>query len=94
MLIDCPHCGPRSNEEFTAKGDATAKLPAGDAGPEAHYRHVFVRDNPRGRHEEFWHHTGGCRCWLVVTRDTVTHEIFEVTTASEHLERQASGGKK
>ena len=37
--------------------------------------YVYLRDNPRGRYEEFWHHTSGCRRWLVVTRDTATHEI-------------------
>lgn len=37
--------------------------------------YVYQRDNPRGLYDEHWHHTAGCRRWLVVTRDTATHEI-------------------
>ena len=37
--------------------------------------YVFYRDNPRGRHVEYWHHGQGCRLWLKVARDTVTHKI-------------------
>ena len=36
--------------------------------------YVYLRDNPRGRYDEYWHHTSGCRRWLVVERDTVTHD--------------------
>ena len=32
--------------------------------------YIYMRNNPRGRHYEFWHHEGGCRRWLVVERDT------------------------
>ncbi len=28
--------------------------------------------------EDLWYHAIGCRSWLVVTRDTVTHEVFGV----------------
>ena len=27
-------------------------------------------------YDEYWHHAAGCRRWLVVTRDTVTHEVY------------------
>ena len=30
--------------------------------------YVYLRDNPRGPLREYWHHAGGCRRWLVVTR--------------------------
>jgi sarcosine oxidase subunit delta len=30
---------------------------------------------------EYWHHGGGCRSWLVVERDTATHEIFSAMSA-------------
>jgi len=73
-LVFCPHCGSRPKEEFTIKGAALPR-PAPDAGEQAWMDYVYLRDNPRGRYEEFWHHTSGCRRWLVVTRDTATHEI-------------------
>ena len=81
-LIDCPHCGRRPREEFTIRG-AALKRPAPDAPPQDWFAYVYLRDNPRGRHEEHWRHVAGCRRWLVVTRDTATHEIFSVTDAAE-----------
>ncbi|TWF49348.1 sarcosine oxidase subunit delta [Neorhizobium alkalisoli] len=73
-LIPCPHCGKRPKEEFTVKG-AVLDRPAADATPNAWMDYVYLRDNPRGRYDEYWHHTSGCRRWLVITRDTATHEI-------------------
>jgi len=35
----------------------------------------ILRDNPSGLHQEYWYHGGGCRSWLVVTRNTRTHDI-------------------
>lgn len=73
-LVPCPHCGARPKEEFTIKGAALAR-PSADAAPESWMDYVYLRENPRGAYEEYWHHTSGCRRWLVVTRDTATHEI-------------------
>jgi heterotetrameric sarcosine oxidase delta subunit len=81
-LIDCPHCGPRPKEEFGVKG-AVLPRPAADAGPEAWMDYVFLRENPRGAYAEYWHHAGGCRRWLVVTRDTATHAVENVVDAAE-----------
>lgn len=87
MRIPCPHCGERPVDEFGYLGDATPRRPAADADIEAWHDYVYVRDNPRGPHHEYWHHAGGCRAWLVVHRDTATHEIFDVVTAAEWRER-------
>ena len=76
-LIRCPHCGPRPKEEFTIRGAALAR-PAPDADDATWLRYVYLRDNPRGPYEEHWHHTNGCHRWLVVTRDTLTHEQIAV----------------
>lgn len=73
-LVPCPHCGIRPKEEFTIKGAALAR-PAADAPQSVWYDYTFLRENPRGRYDEHWHHTAGCRRWLVVTRDTASHEI-------------------
>ena len=43
--------------------------------------YVYLRDNPSGIHRELWYHGGGCRKWLVVTRNTRTHEISDVKFA-------------
>ncbi|WP_426420448.1 sarcosine oxidase subunit delta [Bradyrhizobium genosp. A] len=84
-LIPCPHCGQRPKEEFTVKGAALAR-PVANASREAWFDYVYLRDNPRGRYDEHWHHTSGCRRWLVVTRDTATHEIEEVRDAAIRTE--------
>ncbi|MFB2567502.1 sarcosine oxidase subunit delta [Rhizobium sp. IMFF44] len=81
-LISCPHCGTRPKEEFTIKGDASISRPAPNADAEDWYEYVYLRDNPRGRHKEFWHHSSGCRRWLIVERDTVTHKVHGVSDAA------------
>jgi methylglutamate dehydrogenase subunit B len=83
LRIPCPYCGPRGNEEFTYLGDAGVTRPdpeRADAGA-AFHDYVYLRDNPSGAHRELWYHGGGCRKWLVVTRNTRTHEIGAVTFA-------------
>jgi sarcosine oxidase subunit delta len=42
-----------------------------------------LRDNPRGPLCELWYHAAGCHSWLVVTRDTFTHEISRVEFARD-----------
>jgi heterotetrameric sarcosine oxidase delta subunit len=77
MRLTCPECGERDSREFAYKG--AAKLmdrPKGDAGPEAFHDYVHVRDNPAGPLRELWQHEFGCRAWLVVTRNTVTHAVL------------------
>ena len=80
-LIPCPHCGPRPKEEFTVRG-AVLPRPAPDAPVEEGQAHVYLRANPRGDYAEHWHHSGGCRRWLVVNRNTATHAVHSVTDAA------------
>lgn len=83
LRIDCPFCGLRDHAEFEYRGDATVtRPPLEDESIEAWHAYVFTRENPRGRHSEFWHHVHGCRQFLVVERDTATHEIFSARLAS------------
>ncbi|MFK7965598.1 MAG: sarcosine oxidase subunit delta [Burkholderiaceae bacterium] len=81
-LINCPHCGQRATEEFTPRGQVPPPRPSPDDPPGVWSDYVHLRTNPKGRLKEHWHHTGGCRRWLVVTRDTTTHEVFEVQDAA------------
>jgi methylglutamate dehydrogenase subunit B len=76
LLIPCPHCGPRAQVEFTYGGDATVRRPAPDADERAWFEYVYVRDNPRGPHDELWLHSAGCRQWFKVRRNTLTHQIL------------------
>ena len=82
LILHCPFCGPRDHSEFLYGGDARRTRPTPDDADGARWHdYVFLRDNPRGTHVEHWQHVHGCRGWLTVTRDTVTHEILAVTAA-------------
>lgn len=84
MLIPCPFCGSRDSAEFTYYGDASRERPdIADENAERWAAYVYDRDNPRGPHKEFWHHLQGCRQWLVVERNTATHEIHGVEVARD-----------
>ncbi|WP_170425478.1 sarcosine oxidase subunit delta [Ruegeria arenilitoris] len=86
MIINHPLLGPRDAAEFTYLGDASMidrpDWQAEDAA-EAFYDYAYLRDNPAGEHRELWYHEAGDRSWLVVTRDTTTHEISKVELARD-----------
>ncbi|HYB09921.1 MAG TPA: sarcosine oxidase subunit delta [Alphaproteobacteria bacterium] len=90
LLIECPWCGKRDQTEFTYGGDGTLLRPASTAPLEAWHDYVYLRDNPRGRHTELWQHTSGCRQWIRVVRDTLTHEISGCSPARSPLDDRKS----
>jgi heterotetrameric sarcosine oxidase delta subunit len=74
---------PARDEEFTYLGDATVRRPDPGALGRCDRRMVArlrlsARQPGRARTSEYWYHGGGCRSWLVVTRNTRTHEISDV----------------
>ena len=78
MRIQCPFCGERDLSEFAYLGDASFTRPDPE-GAEAQARFfdaVYLRDNPRGAHDELWLHSAGCRSFFKVRRDTRTHDIL------------------
>ncbi|MEM9971946.1 MAG: sarcosine oxidase subunit delta [Pseudomonadota bacterium] len=83
MIIDHPLLGPRDAAEFVYKGDASliARPDGRQASDADMHDYAHLRDNPAGLHRELWYHEHGDRSWLVVTRDTVTHEITQVELA-------------
>ena len=90
MRIVCPFCGERELGEFTYLGDAKPQRPAADAGEDAFYDYVYLRNNVAGVMNEHWYHGGGCRAWLKVTRNTLTHEISLVEAAAGAGARQVA----
>ena len=52
--------------------------PALDANFDTWAEYVWERENPRGRHLEHWQHSYGCRQFLKIDRDMVSHEIFQI----------------
>ena len=81
IRINCPFCGERDHSEFSYGGDASIQYPELDAPIQAWHDAVFMRENIRGLQSETWHHVGGCRMWLIIERDTQTHEIHTVRPA-------------
>ncbi|HSG03681.1 MAG TPA: sarcosine oxidase subunit delta [Marinobacterium sp.] len=86
MLINHPLLGLRDAQEFVYKGDASLlQRPQYDSDNalDAFTNYAYLRSNPAGLHQELWYHEQGDRSWLVVTRNTLTHEIVNVELASE-----------
>ena len=87
LNIKCPYCGDRSQKEFAYGGDGTVVRPGlnHEISDEKWDEFVYLRKSPRGKHIELWHHIAGCRQWIKVQRDTVTHEIFRTAKMNEEI---------
>ena len=86
MIINHPVLGPRDSSEFVYLGDANLiNRPdwQEDTAVQRFVEYGYLRDNIAGIHRELWFHEYGDRSWLVVTRDTLSHEIKEVRLASD-----------
>jgi sarcosine oxidase subunit delta len=94
MLIPHPLLGLRDAQEFTYLGDVSLlerPAPDGEGAEAAFCDYVFLRDNPAGVHRELWFHEQGDRSWLVVTRNTLTHEMLGAEMASDVAFTQREG---
>lgn len=84
MRITCPVCGERDRREFYYQGAAVAlDRPLPDAGEAAWDDYVHLRENPAGVTRDLWYHEAGCGAWIVVTRDTVSHEVLGTMLAAD-----------
>ncbi|MFK7860756.1 MAG: sarcosine oxidase subunit delta [Granulosicoccus sp.] len=86
MLLPHPLLGLRDSSEFVYLGDAellNRPDPQSTNAAEAFHDYLHLRDNPAGSHRELWYHEQGDRSWLVVTRNTLTHEISSVELARD-----------
>ena len=84
MRLTCPLCGERDRREFYYRGDAVGlRRPASDAGIDAWDDFMHLRNNPAGVTRDLWQHEAGCGAWLVVTRNTVTHDVLNVVLAQD-----------
>lgn len=86
MIINHPLLGPRDSQEFVYLGDASLiDRPDWQAenAVDLFHDYLYQRTNPAGEHRELWFHEQGDRSWLVVTRNTLTHEITAVELARD-----------
>ena len=47
-------------------------------------QYLYLRENVAGVHKELWYHEQGDRSWLVISRNTLTHEIINVELAKNY----------
>ena len=84
MRIPCPNCGDRDMREFDYLGHETwLHRPAPDAPAAAWDVYLHNRANPAGPTRDLWYHALGCGAWVLVDRDTVTHDVHGARLAGE-----------
>jgi sarcosine oxidase subunit delta len=84
MRLTCPLCGDRDRREFYYYGaEEYLHRPSESAELAAWDSYLHLRDNVAGVVKDLWYHEAGCAQWLVVTRNTVTHEISGVELVAE-----------
>jgi sarcosine oxidase, subunit delta len=77
LLIPCPWCGARPENEFRYAGEAhivRARDPS-SADDAAWTEFLYMRTNPKGVHRERWRHMHGCGQFFNCIRDTVSDRI-------------------
>ena len=84
LLIECPWCGPRDEQDFSYGGEAHITRPSNPdkLSDEQWGEYLFMRKNPKGAHLERWV-CNGCRRWFNVRRDTSTDVITAVYKIGE-----------
>ncbi len=80
LLIRCPFCGARPENEFHYGGEAHIARPSDPAAADdaTWTDFLYMRTNPKGAHAERWRHIHGCGRFFNCLRDTVSDRI--VTT--------------
>ncbi len=78
LLIPCPWCGPRPENEFHNAGEAHIVRPHdADAVDDAAWADfLYMRTNTKGVHAERWRHIHGCGRFFNCKRDTVSDRII------------------
>jgi methylglutamate dehydrogenase subunit B len=84
MRLTCPLCGDRDRREFYYYGAEDYLHRPSEGAPLAEWdNYLHLRDNPAGVTKDLWYHEAGCSQWLLVTRNTVTHEILAAELVAE-----------
>ena len=85
LLIACPCCGPRPENEFRYGGEAHIARPSSssDLDDAAWAEFLYFRSNPKGLHAERWRHIHGCARFFNCLRDTVSDKIVATYKVGE-----------
>jgi sarcosine oxidase, subunit delta len=78
LLIACPWCGARPENEFHYEGEAHIARPHDPAAlsDAAWADFLYMRSNPKGLHRERWRHIHGCGRFFNAVRNTVSDRIL------------------
>jgi heterotetrameric sarcosine oxidase delta subunit len=85
LIIKCPYCGEREQEEFACGGEAHIVRPKNspELTDDQWADYLFIRQNKKGIQFERWNHAFGCRQWFNVARNTATDEIIKIYNMGE-----------
>jgi sarcosine oxidase subunit delta len=85
LLIACPYCGDRPEQEFHYGGAAHIARPQDPAALDdaAWSEFLYTRSNPKGPHAERWRHVHGCGRFFNALRDTVSDRIIATYPAGQ-----------
>ena len=86
LIINCPYCGQREQEEFSCGGEAHIERPKNppDLNDDQWADYLFLRQNIKGLQYERWNHSFGCRQWFNVIRDTTTNNFLQISKPGEN----------
>jgi methylglutamate dehydrogenase subunit B len=83
MRLNCPLCGPRDRREFYYSGSEDYLNRPATNDVQAWDDMLHLRANPAGETRDLWYHETGCGSWLLVTRNTVTHDILSTERVAD-----------
>ena len=75
ILLPCPWCGLRNDQEFHHLGEVRRRPDVHAASPAQWRAYLYERDNPCGWVRENWYHRAGCRRYFTVERHTLTNAV-------------------
>lgn len=84
LLIPCPYCGLREEDEFDYGGPLRPLPQLGGAADATTWQRALhaggnADSHPDSPLREIWYHASGCESWIALTRDMFTHEISDAS---------------
>ena len=85
LLINCPHCGERNEDEFLYGRDAAYRRPANpDVLTDREWcAYIYCVPNTKGWADEYWWHVHGCNRWIIVRRNSGNNELRSSTDEND-----------
>ena len=80
LLIPCPYCGPRNENEFLHGGEADRRRPEqpNNSNDEEWTDYLYNSSNIKGWVRERWWHKHGCNRWFELERNTANHAVRQL----------------